>query len=155
MSLPESLPARLYLLAYDTDKERLISRSTFCQQFKHLTSVCGLQSPWSRIFVRGDPVTKRSRTLLLAAGNPRFTEDAIARNSLLADFVVEVAEEIEASPAQVALAWLRSRGVTAIPGARRTQRLAENRASQDIVLRAERLDRFESFINQGLVGDRF
>jgi aryl-alcohol dehydrogenase-like predicted oxidoreductase len=87
--------------------------------------------------------------------NPRFTEEAIASNSRLADFVVGLAEEIEATPTQVALAWLRSRGVTAIPGTRRTERLEENWASQDITLRAEHLERLESIINQGVVGDRW
>lgn len=43
--------------------------------------------------------------------NPRFTEEAIARNSRLADLVAEVAEEIEATAAQVALAWVLSRNV--------------------------------------------
>jgi aryl-alcohol dehydrogenase-like predicted oxidoreductase len=87
--------------------------------------------------------------------NPRFTEEAIAGNSRLADLVVGLAKEIEATPAQVALAWLRSRGVAAIPGTRRTERLEENWASQDITLRAEHLDRLESIINQGVVGDRW
>jgi aryl-alcohol dehydrogenase-like predicted oxidoreductase len=87
--------------------------------------------------------------------NPRFTEEAIAGNSRLADLVVGLAEDIEATPAQVALAWLRSRGVAAIPGTRRTERLEENWASQDITLRAEHLDRLESIINQGVVGDRW
>jgi len=87
--------------------------------------------------------------------NPRFTEEAIARNSRLADFVAEVAEEIEATPAQVALAWLLSRDVTAIPGTRSIERLEENWASQDITLRKEHLDRLESLINQGVVGDRY
>jgi aryl-alcohol dehydrogenase-like predicted oxidoreductase len=87
--------------------------------------------------------------------NPRFTEEAIAANSRLADFVIGLAEEIEATPAQVALAWLHSRGVAAIPGTRRTERLEENWASQDITLRAEHLDRLESIINQGVVGDRW
>jgi aryl-alcohol dehydrogenase-like predicted oxidoreductase len=87
--------------------------------------------------------------------NPRFTEEAIARNSQLADFVAEIAEEIEATPAQVALAWVLSRDVTAIPGTRRIERLEENWASQDITLRTEHLDRLESLINQGVVGDRY
>jgi aryl-alcohol dehydrogenase-like predicted oxidoreductase len=89
--------------------------------------------------------------------NPRFAEEAIARNSRLADFVAEVAEEIEATAAQVALAWVLSRDVSpaAIPGTRRTERLEENWASQDITLRTEHLDRLESLINQGVVGDRY
>jgi hypothetical protein len=89
--------------------------------------------------------------------NPRFAEEAIARNSRLADFVAEVAKEIEATTAQVALAWILSRDVSlvAIPGTRRTDRLEENWAAQDVTLRTEHLDRLESQINQGVVGDRF
>ena len=87
--------------------------------------------------------------------NPRFTEEAIARNKRLADVVAEVAKEIEATPAQVALAWFLSRDVAAIPGTRRTERLEESWASQNITLRTEHLDRLESLINQGVVGDRY
>lgn len=87
--------------------------------------------------------------------NPRFTEEAFARNSRLADCVAEVAQEIEATPAQVALAWLLSRDVTPIPGSRRIERLEENWASQDITLRAEHLERLEFLINRGVVGDRY
>lgn len=87
--------------------------------------------------------------------NPRFTEEAIAENSRLADVVIEVAKEIGATPAQVALAWILSRDVAAIPGTRKIERLEENWASQDITLRAEHLDRLESMVDQGVVGDRY
>jgi len=89
--------------------------------------------------------------------NPRFSEEAIARNSRLADFVAEVAEEIEATAAQVALAWVLSSELplSAIPGTRSTDRLEENWASQDITLGTKHLDRLESLINQGVVGDRY
>jgi aryl-alcohol dehydrogenase-like predicted oxidoreductase len=89
--------------------------------------------------------------------NPRFSEDAIAANVRLADVVAEIAAEIGATAAQVALAWLLSRDVpiAAIPGTRRIERLEENWASQDITLRPEHLDRLESLINQGVVGDRY
>jgi aryl-alcohol dehydrogenase-like predicted oxidoreductase len=88
--------------------------------------------------------------------NPRFTEEAIARNTRLADFVAAVAKEMEATP-QVALTWLLSRDVplAAIPGTRRTERLEENWASQDVTLHAEHLDRLESLVNEGVVGDRY
>ena len=89
--------------------------------------------------------------------NPRFSEEAIASNIRLADYVAEVAKEIKTTPAQVALAWLLSRDVplAAIPGTRRIERLEENWASQEIVLRKEHLDRLESLISQGVVGDRY
>lgn len=89
--------------------------------------------------------------------NPRFTEEAIARNVRLADYVAEIAKEIGATAAQVALAWLLSRDVhlAAIPGTRKTGRLEENWASQDISLQREHLDRLEALINHGVVGDRY
>lgn len=89
--------------------------------------------------------------------NPRFTDEAIARNSRLADLVAEVATEVKATPSQVALAWVLSRDVpiAAIPGTRKIERLEENWASQDIALRAEHLDRLDSLINQGVAGNRY
>jgi aryl-alcohol dehydrogenase-like predicted oxidoreductase len=89
--------------------------------------------------------------------NPRFTEEAIARNLRLADVVAEVAKETGATAAQVALAWLLSRdaAIAAIPGTRSTVRLEENWASQGVALRAEHVQRLESIIGQGVMGARY
>jgi aryl-alcohol dehydrogenase-like predicted oxidoreductase len=115
-------------------------------------------SPLGRGFLAG---AIRSRSDLQPGDwrleNPRFSEDAIARNSRLADVVAEIAKEIGATPAQVALAWLLSRDVqpAAIPGTRRVERLEENWASQDIALQPEHLRRLESLIGQGVAGERY
>ena len=115
-------------------------------------------SPLGRGFLSG---AIRSRADLhpgdFRLGNPRFTDEAIARNLRLADAVAEVAKEIDATAAQVALAWVLSRNVhiAAIPGTRSTERLEENWAAQDMTLRAEQLDRLESLINQGVAGNRY
>src|SRR5262245_38254473 len=89
--------------------------------------------------------------------NPRFSEDAIAKNSRLAEVVAEVAKELEATPAQVALAWVLSRDIplAAIPGTRRTERLEENWASQNVTLRPDQLKRLESLVDQGVTGARY
>jgi aryl-alcohol dehydrogenase-like predicted oxidoreductase len=87
--------------------------------------------------------------------NPRFSETAIAANVQLADRVAEVAKEVHASPAQVALAWLQSRDVAAIPGTRNVLRLEENWASQDLALGTEQLTRLESLLREGVVGNRY
>jgi aryl-alcohol dehydrogenase-like predicted oxidoreductase len=89
--------------------------------------------------------------------NPRFSEEAIARNIRLADGVAEIAKEIGATAAQVALAWLLSRDVplAAIPGTRRTERLEENWTSQEISLQTEHLNRLETLIDQGVEGERY
>jgi aryl-alcohol dehydrogenase-like predicted oxidoreductase len=87
--------------------------------------------------------------------NPRFTDEAIAQNSRLAELVAQVAKESQATPAQVALAWVLSRGVAAIPGTRRIERLEENWASQDVALRPEQLTRLEAIIGHGVTGNRY
>jgi aryl-alcohol dehydrogenase-like predicted oxidoreductase len=89
--------------------------------------------------------------------NPRFSEEASAGNRRLAELVAEVAVEVEASAAQVALAWLLSRDVplAAIPGTRKIDRLQENWAAQDIALRTEHLDRLDALIHQGVTGARY
>jgi aryl-alcohol dehydrogenase-like predicted oxidoreductase len=89
--------------------------------------------------------------------NPRFTDEAIATNIRLADGVAEVAKEVGATSAQVALAWLLSRdfGLATIPGTRSIERLEENWASQQISLAKGHLLRLESLIEQGVVGERY
>jgi aryl-alcohol dehydrogenase-like predicted oxidoreductase len=73
----------------------------------------------------------------------------------LADHVGEIAKEIQTTPVKVALAWLQSRDVTAIPGTRKIERLEENWASQDITLGTEHLKRLDALIQAGVVGDRY
>jgi aryl-alcohol dehydrogenase-like predicted oxidoreductase len=89
--------------------------------------------------------------------NPRFTDDAIARNSRLADCVADIAKATGTTAAQVALAWVLSRYVSlaAIPGTRKIERLEENWASQEVVLQKENLERLESLITMGVTGERY
>jgi aryl-alcohol dehydrogenase-like predicted oxidoreductase len=89
--------------------------------------------------------------------NPRFSEEAIASNTRLTDLVADVAKERQTTAAQVALAWILSRDVplAAIPGTRRTERLDENWASQDMTLHKEQLDRLDAILGQGVVGSRY
>jgi aryl-alcohol dehydrogenase-like predicted oxidoreductase len=115
-------------------------------------------SPLGRGFLSG---AIRSRADLqpgdFRLDNPRFTDEAIARNLQLADAVAEVAKGIDATAAQVALAWVLSRDVpiAAIPGTRSTDRLEENWAARDVALRPELMQRLESIIRQGVVGERY
>jgi aryl-alcohol dehydrogenase-like predicted oxidoreductase len=115
-------------------------------------------SPLGRGFLSG---TIRSRSDLQPGDwrleNPRFSAEAIARNSRLADLVAEIGVEIEATPAQVALAWLLSRSIplAAIPGTRRIERLEENWAAHDTTLRRDQLERLEALADEGVAGDRY
>lgn len=115
-------------------------------------------SPLGRGFLTG---AIRSRSDLQPGDwrleNPRFTDEALASNSRLADVVAEIASENDATPAQVALAWVLSRDIplAAIPGTRSTERLEENWASQNVVLRQDQLDRLGSLVRHGVVGERY
>ncbi|MEM7552204.1 MAG: aldo/keto reductase [Bacteroidota bacterium] len=89
--------------------------------------------------------------------NPRFTEEAIIKNIELADYVGEIAQDIGATSAQVALAWLLSRDVNlaTIPGTRKIERLEENWASQEINLSKKYLDQLDNLIDHEVEGDRY
>ncbi|MTJ82254.1 MAG: aldo/keto reductase [Telmatospirillum sp.] len=69
---------------------------------------------------------------------PRFTPEAMEKNQALVDLLTGIASEKEATPAQIALAWLLSRKpwIVPIPGTTRLHRLEENLASADVELTA-------------------
>jgi aryl-alcohol dehydrogenase-like predicted oxidoreductase len=73
--------------------------------------------------------------------NPRFTGENFQRNLRLADEVRAVADEAGATPAQVALAWLLTKGedIVPIPGTKRVSRVEENTAAADVRLTAEQI----------------
>jgi aryl-alcohol dehydrogenase-like predicted oxidoreductase len=68
--------------------------------------------------------------------NPRFQEEALRQNVELADRVRELADERGVTPAQLALAWVHSKGkdIVPIPGTKRPERLEENVAGSKIEL---------------------
>ncbi len=72
---------------------------------------------------------------------PRFTPEAMAANQPIVALVTEVAARNQCTPAQVALAWLLSRGdfIVPIPGTRKRHRLEENLASAELTLSADDL----------------
>lgn len=61
-------------------------------------------------------------------GLPRFTPEAIAKNQALVDLLRRIAADKDATPAQVALAWLLSRApwIVPIPGSTKVHRIEEN-----------------------------
>ena len=69
---------------------------------------------------------------------PRFTPEAITANQPLLDAVTGVAARHDATPAQIALAWVLAQRPTIvpIPGTRKLHRLVENLASADVGLTA-------------------
>jgi aryl-alcohol dehydrogenase-like predicted oxidoreductase len=71
--------------------------------------------------------------------HPRFQGENLSSNVRLAQAVAALAAKKGCSPAQLALAWLLSKGenIVPIPGTRRIDHLEANAAAVDIVLSAE------------------
>jgi aryl-alcohol dehydrogenase-like predicted oxidoreductase len=91
-------------------------------------------------------------------GQPRFYEGNVQNNLAIADGVRALATRKGATPAQITLAWLLSRGedVLPIPGTKRRERQAENAASVNVNLTAADLQELDSLVkNVSVKGDRY
>jgi aryl-alcohol dehydrogenase-like predicted oxidoreductase len=87
--------------------------------------------------------------------HPRFTGGNIEHNRALAERVEEVAAAKGATPAQVALAWVLSRGddVVPIPGTKRRTYLEENAAAVAVRLTDDELAELDAI--GAAAGDRY
>ena len=72
---------------------------------------------------------------------PRFTPEARKANKVLVDVLGSIAARKQATPAQLALAWLLAQKpwIVPIPGTTKLQRLSENMGAADIQLTSEDL----------------
>jgi aryl-alcohol dehydrogenase-like predicted oxidoreductase len=77
---------------------------------------------------------------------PRFTPEARKANQALVDLLGEIAQRKNATPAQIALAWLLAQKpwIVPIPGTRRLERLDENIGAAAIELTSVDLREIES-----------
>jgi aryl-alcohol dehydrogenase-like predicted oxidoreductase len=76
---------------------------------------------------------------------PRFTPDARKANQALVDLLNTIAAHKQATPAQIALAWLPAQKpwIVPIPGTRRPERLDENIGAATVALSADDLREIE------------
>jgi aryl-alcohol dehydrogenase-like predicted oxidoreductase len=88
--------------------------------------------------------------------HPRFQGENFHRNLRLVERIEEIAREKKATPSQLALAWVLSRGVVPIPGTKRRKYLEENVGALEIRLSKEDLRRIEDAAPKGVTaGDRY
>ena len=80
------------------------------------------------------------------ATNPRFTGENFRKNLAIADEVAAIADDIGATPAQVAIAWLLTKGddIAPIPGTKRVTRLEENVGADAVELTAEQVTKLDN-----------
>jgi aryl-alcohol dehydrogenase-like predicted oxidoreductase len=88
--------------------------------------------------------------------NPRFQGENFRRNVRLVEQVQALAGEKQCTPAQLALAWLLSRGsdVIPIPGSTRAERVEENARAVDVELSAVERATLDG-IAGSVAGDRY
>ena len=88
--------------------------------------------------------------------NPRFQGENFQRNLDLVARVEEMARTRSCTPAQLALAWLLSRGpdVVPIPGSTRSERVEENAAAVTVTLSSDELAALDQ-IGPGVSGARY
>ena len=90
---------------------------------------------------------------------PRFAPEAADANQAVVATVQSVANELEATPAQVALAWLLAQGerlglpVVPIPGTRKRHRIDENLGALSLDLSPAQLDALAA-ASDAVVGSR-
>jgi aryl-alcohol dehydrogenase-like predicted oxidoreductase len=89
---------------------------------------------------------------------PRFSGDNFAKNLALVAQVEKIAKRLRGAPAQVALAWVLSRGSDVVPifGTKNRDRLQENLDAADLVLAKRDLDALDAAFPPGAAaGERY
>jgi len=97
---------------------------------------------------------KDSRNL----ASPRFQGENLDTNLALVERMRTLAQELDVSVAQLAIAWVAAQGADIVPlvGARRRDRLQEALGATDLRLRPEDIARLESIVPPGAVaGERY
>ena len=89
---------------------------------------------------------------------PRFAAENLAANQALVDHVRQLADSRDATPGQVALAWLLAQHpfIVPIPGTRRRERIDENAGATAVALSADDVAELDALVDQvGVAGNRY
>lgn len=89
---------------------------------------------------------------------PRFSEENRRANAQLVDVLGQIAEGMQATRAQIAIAWLLAQQpwIVPIPGTTKLHRLEENTGAANLELSAQDLANIESALQQiQIVGERY
>jgi len=107
--------------------------------------------PWGPLgtgFLTGtiDPSTKFDSSTDLRANFPRFTPEAMKANMPVIDMLRAIAKQKQATPVQIALAWLLAQKswIVPIPGMDKIEYIADNIKSIDVVLSPADLQEIDS-----------
>jgi aryl-alcohol dehydrogenase-like predicted oxidoreductase len=94
----------------------------------------------------------------IRARNPRFTQEAIKANRAVVELLEQIGTAHNATPAQIALAWLLAQKpwIVPIPGSRRLERLDENNGAVNVELTTSDLSNIDhAMSNIKVIGNRY
>ncbi len=88
---------------------------------------------------------------------PQFSSEGVEQNQELLAFLHKLAEEKNATPAQISLAWMLCKKpyLVPIPGSRKVERMKENADAVDVVLTAEELMALDDALDTMEMSDVF
>lgn len=92
------------------------------------------------------------------AGNPRFAGGALERNIKLVDEIAAIAKRKDATPGQIALAYVMAKGedIIPIPGTKKISRLEENIGALDVELGRDDIAAIERAVPpEAVAGERY
>ena len=116
-------------------------------------------SPLGRGFLTGALKDKNSfRPGDFRSANPRMSGENLNKNLSLVEAIKLIAAAKKCTAAQIALAWVLSKGenIIPIPGTRRLQYLKDNIAATEIILSKDEVTKLESAFTPGAVsGTRY
>ena len=116
-------------------------------------------SPLGRGFLTGKiDATTKFDAADIRAGLPRFTTEARGANQALVNLLGAIAEQMNASPAQIALAWLLAQKpwIVPIPGTTKLHRLVENNGAVAVELNPNELREINAAADKiPLQGERY
>lgn len=90
--------------------------------------------------------------------SPRFADGALEKNLPLVDQIIAIARDKDATPAQIALAWVMAKGddIIPIPGTKKLSRLEENLGALKVELSDEDIAVIEAAVPpEAVVGARY
>ena len=116
-------------------------------------------SPLGRGFLTGKITTETTFDKSdIRSRNPRFTEEAIRANRVVVELLEQIGEQHDATPAQIALAWLLAQKpwIVPIPGSRKLAHLEDNLGALDVQLTEDDLkDIRKAMADINVVGHRY
>ena len=88
---------------------------------------------------------------------PQFADEARDENRELLGLLSGMAEEKDATPAQISMAWMlcKKPWIVPIPGTRKPDRMKENAGAADIMLTADEVARLDEALENMSMSDVF